>query len=101
MAITATVMTDFGEQRDLYIRLNNVEGVNNHGYAGESRFRGYLSHEAFLAGKQFVWERLVTFTPDVSEPIWTQGYTALKAALADPADPLDAKLAPGSQIVDA
>lgn len=79
MAVAATMETSFGEQRQLYIRLNNVEGVNNHASPGEARFRGFISRDAFLAGKHFVWERLVPFTPDISQPIWPQAYTALKA----------------------
>lgn len=79
MAVAATMETNFGEQRQLYIRLNNVEGVNNHASPGVARFRGYVSHEAFQAGKAFVWERLVEFTPNVSQPIWPQAYDGLKA----------------------
>jgi hypothetical protein len=77
MAIQATVETSFGEERELYIRLNNVE-TNNHGVTSHALFRGFLSQQAFEDGKHFVWERQIEFTPDVSQPIWPQAYAAVK-----------------------
>lgn len=80
MAIKATVQTTYGEDRELYIRLNNVE-VSNHGVESRALFRGFLSEEAFNSGKQYLWEHTVEFTPEVSKPLWEQAYRALKAVL--------------------
>lgn len=88
MAIIATVETIHGEQRELYIRVNNVE-VNNHGASASALFRGFLSQDAFDADKHFLWEREVQFTADVSQPLWEQAYTALKTS-ADLASAVDA-----------
>lgn len=78
MAIKATVPTQFGEDREVYIRLNNVE-ASNHGATSLALFRGFLSKEAFNAGAHYVWEKWVEFTPDVSQPLWHQAYAALIA----------------------
>lgn len=76
MAIKATVTTPHGEERELYIRLNNVES-SNHGVASHALFRGFLSKEAFESGAHFLWEREVEFRADVSLPLWPQAYAAL------------------------
>lgn len=76
MAIKAVVHTHFGEDREVYIRLNNVE-ASNHGAVSVALFRGFLSKDAFKAGAHYVWEQNVEFTPDVSKPIWGQAYAAL------------------------
>lgn len=78
MAISATVTTNFGEDRDVYIRLNNIE-ANNHGVPAQALFRGFLSQPAFESGAHYVWEGSVEFTPDVSQPLWPQAYAALVA----------------------
>jgi microcystin degradation protein MlrC len=78
MAILATVETTYGEVRELYVRLNNIE-ASNHGVAAVALFRGYISSDAFESGKGFVWERSVEFAPDVSKPLWEQAYAAVKA----------------------
>lgn len=78
MAIAATVRTQFGEDREVYIRLNNVE-VSNHGIPAQALFRGFLSREAFESGAHYVWEGSVEFAPDVSEALWPQAYAALVA----------------------
>jgi chromosome segregation ATPase len=76
MAIRATVETTFGEERECYIRLNNVE-ASNHGNMAIALFRGYLSKEAFEARKNYVWEREIEFQADVSQVLWKQAYSAL------------------------
>lgn len=78
MAIKANAETMFGENRDLYIRLNNAE-VCNHGVPSVALFRGFASEEAYRGGKPFMWERTVEFTADVNESVWSQAYSALKA----------------------
>ena len=79
MAISATVTTMFGEDREVYIRLNNVE-ASNHGVKAIATFRGFLSADAFSAGAHFVWGTEVEFDCDVSQPIWPQAYAALATA---------------------
>lgn len=76
MAIKATITTQFGEDREVYIRLNNVE-ASNHGSPAQALFRGFLSQEAFESGAHYVWEGSVKFVADVSQPLWPQAYGAL------------------------
>lgn len=78
MAIKAKVTTMFGEDREVYIRLNSIE-ASNHGWASHALFRGFLSKDAFKAGAHYVWEKWIEFTPDVSKPIWEQAYAELVA----------------------
>lgn len=77
MAILMEIETSYGEKRECYIRLNNVEACN-HGNHSNALFRGFVSKEAFEAGKSFVWEKEVEFHPDVSQPLWPQAYAALR-----------------------
>ncbi|MGV0912443.1 hypothetical protein [Martelella sp. FOR1707] len=87
MAIQATVPTQYGENRNCYIRLNNVE-ASNHGVNAVALFRGFLTEAAFQSGAHYVWEATVEFSADVSQPIWPQAYAALKAqeAFSDAVD---------------
>jgi hypothetical protein len=78
MAISALLMTTFGEERTLYVRLNNAE-PSNHGVPTHALFRGYISKEAFDAGSGYVWEKAIEFMADVSLPLWPQAYAALVA----------------------
>ena len=77
MAIQTVVKTEYGEERSLYIRANNIE-VSNHGVASNAKFRGFLNKEAFEAGARSVWELDVEFFADVNLPLWSQAYKALK-----------------------
>ena len=77
MAILAKVKTNFGELRDLYIRLNNVE-ASNHGAESYAKFRGFISEQSFLDGSSYAWEHDIMFTPDVALPLWEQAYDVLK-----------------------
>ena len=78
MAISATLMTTFGEERTCYIRLNSCE-ASNHDVLTPALFRGFLTKEAFEAGNHYVWEQSVEFLADVSLPLWPQAYAALCA----------------------
>ena len=80
MAIIATVKTSLGEDRELYIRLNNIE-ASNHGERSAAKFRGFLSQDAYHAGANYAWEQDVEFMADVAQPLWGQAYQALKSAL--------------------
>lgn len=80
MAILAKVKTSFGEERELYIRLNNIES-NNHNHVSVAKFRGFLSQEAYVQNFNYVWECDVEFLADVSLPLWSQGYEELKRTL--------------------
>ncbi|AUR93115.1 hypothetical protein NVP1183O_17 [Vibrio phage 1.183.O._10N.286.48.B7] len=77
MAILATVETQFGEDKELYIRLNNVE-ASNHGMKATALFRGFISKEAFEDGKNFMYEKEVQFNADVSSNLWEQAYSHIK-----------------------
>lgn len=77
MAIKAEVMTEYGEERELYIRLNSVSS-SNHGIESEALFRGFASKEAFNDGKRYMFEERVMFNADVSLPLWNQAYSVLK-----------------------
>lgn len=78
MAIQTVVKTEYGEERSLYIRINNIE-ASNHGVASNAKFRGFLNKEAFEAGARSVWELDMEFLADVALPLWPQAYEALKA----------------------
>lgn len=78
MAIKATIPTQFGENRECYIRLNHIE-ASNHGVPANALFRSFLSKAAFDAGSNYVAEFTVDFLPDVSQPLWPQAYAALVA----------------------
>lgn len=80
MAIKATIETIYGENRELYIRLNGIE-ASNHGVASIAKFRGFISQEKFEAGANYLWERDVEFMADVDQPLWGQAYQALKSAI--------------------
>jgi hypothetical protein len=98
MAILATIETDAGDNREVYLRINSIEGLNNHGSPCSVRFRAYASKLAFTNRKAFLWERSFEFTPDVKANIWQQAYDAFKAKLADEANPLQTTVA--SPLVD-
>lgn len=80
MAIKAIVETVHGEDRELYIRLNNVE-ASNHGVEATAKFRGYISREKFEDGANYLWEQDIEFVADVAQPLWWQAYQALKSSL--------------------
>lgn len=94
MALIIRTQTLFGEERDLYVRINNFEQLTNHSEAGADRvlFRGYISKEAFEQRRAFVWELALDAPVDVHAPVWSQAYEALKAydptlAIEPPLDP--------------
>lgn len=78
MAIQTLVATEYGENRSLYIRVNNIE-ASNHGVPSNVKFRGFLNRGAFEAGARSVWELDMEFFADVALPLWPQAYKALKA----------------------
>lgn len=54
MAIQATVMTKYGEERELYIRINHAPSVTYDGVTPVSvLLRGYVGD--FEPGKQYMW----------------------------------------------
>ena len=76
MATIQTVQTFYGEDRELYIRLNNIE-VSNHGVVSFAKFRGFVSRETYLSGGKYLWEQDIQFNADVSQPLWPQAYEKL------------------------
>jgi hypothetical protein len=85
MAINAKLETNYGEERDLYIRLNNLETVSKHAGA-VARFRGFVSEKAFKAGKNYVWEKLVEFPCDIGGNLAEQAYFVLKKEISNAVD---------------
>lgn len=83
MAIKATVTTAYGEDRELYIRLNNLE-VSNHGCPAHALFRGFVAQEAYENGAHYVWEKSVVFIADVTQPLWKQAYDQMKLGFDAP-----------------
>jgi hypothetical protein len=82
MALTTELMTDQGDIRPVYIRLNSFDQVANHGVTAIARFRAFASKDAFEAGSSFLWERLVEFAADHRDEapsLWSQAYVALRA----------------------
>ena len=77
MAVQATVTTEYGEDRSIYIRINNIE-TSNHGVPSNVKFRGFLSRETFELGGRSVWEKDMEFDADISIPLWPQAYEELK-----------------------
>lgn len=90
MAIIAKVETDSGESRELYIALIGFEGLTKHGESS-AVFRGFLSKEAFDAGKSFVWEKLISFKTDMAEKPGPIAFEALKNADFAPDEKLEYK----------
>lgn len=95
MAVTQTLVTEFGENRELYVRVNNLTANNhgegsttNHGGINTVLFRGYYSEEAFRNSGRFVWELEMNVVFDVSLALWPQAYTVLKST-PDFADAVD------------
>lgn len=60
MALTASVETTHGETRELYVRLNNIQYYNSDSPSC-ALFRGYVNRQAYVDGKQFMWEKVVYF----------------------------------------
>lgn len=85
MAILARVKTIHGEEKELYIRINNVE-VSNHGVKATALIRGFVSKDAFDNKMHFLHEEYVEFDSDVSEPLWGQVYSELKLLYVDSID---------------
>lgn len=86
MALMIQLDSKHGLDQPLYWRLNNFEQFSNREPDGRrlpavARFRGFLSEDAFRAGKHFLDERLVEFTPSsASADMASEAYEALKAA---------------------
>ncbi|MDW3059223.1 hypothetical protein [Vibrio sp. 1978] len=78
MAILANVQTKHGEDRELYVRINNVE-ASNHGVKSSVLFRGFLSQSAFNDGYHYLYEEVIELIVDPASPIWEQAYLAYKA----------------------
>lgn len=73
MAIIATIDTNFGETRDLYVRINQAH-VSNNGQASTADLLGYISEDAYRRGASPVYESTVRIIIDVTKPSWPQYY---------------------------
>lgn len=78
MALQKRVIDDLGRDVELYVRINSAE-VSNHGVMGYFLFRGYASKDAFIGGGKFLWEQSLEVSIDVSAPIWSQAYDAIRS----------------------
>ncbi|ANC85473.1 hypothetical protein [Sphingomonas sp. NIC1] len=78
MGVLVDLPIDTGETRRIYVRLNNFDQVANHGVPATARFRGFICRDAYESGGRFVFERVVEFDADVSQPLWAQAYAALR-----------------------
>lgn len=85
MAILTKVTTIHGEEKELYIRVNNVE-VNNHGIKACALVRGFLSKDAFDNRMHFLHEERVEFDADLTKPLWEQVYDELKRKYPESVD---------------
>lgn len=78
MAIQGKVETDAGEDRELYIRLIDMD-INNHGKPCYGMFRGFVSKDAFENGKQCLWEYEHPIEDvEVTSNLWKQAYESLQ-----------------------
>lgn len=77
MAILTKVLTEFGEEKELYLRINSAE-LSNHGVESTALVRGYLSEQAFKDDLRCMYEDIVTCNVDVSRNVWEQFYSELK-----------------------
>lgn len=75
MAIITKVETIHGENRELYLRVNNVEVVN-HNVPATATIRGFTSREAYESKKHYIYENVIDFNADVSGNLWEQAYNA-------------------------
>ncbi|NDV87034.1 hypothetical protein GTW51_10005 [Aurantimonas aggregata] len=91
MAIKVVTRTDSGEERELYIRLNNFDTLSKHA-PSVVIFRGFISQEAFERRFEKVWERVIEFEADLSkgaDRIGLQAYEALTRECPEFADALE------------
>lgn len=82
MGIITKIETNTGEVKDLYLRVNNID-VNNHGADSLILIRGFISRDAFLAGKHFAHEESLEAKIDVEHLPWDQAYDVLKEKYPD------------------
>lgn len=85
MAIRGSVITKFGEERECYIRINNVENAANHNVKWKPRLRGYLIDFTVEESPAYVWDSIeegieISCNIDVSlqKSVWTQMYEQIK-----------------------
>lgn len=78
MALQAELLTNHGESRSVYIRLNNIDNMTKHTF-WNALFRGYISKEAFEGNWGYCWELVVSFKGDENRPAREQAYEALRA----------------------
>lgn len=85
MALIIALDNKHGIDQPLYWRLNNFDALSNREPDGRrlpavARFRGFLSEDAFRAGKHFLDEMLVEFVPtSASADMAAEAYVALRS----------------------
>lgn len=85
MALEAVVRDRFGRMSKLYIRVNSMGDVQNHGAVTKVLFRGYASQQAFEERAEYLFEEEIGLMLDVSKSPWDQAYAA--ARTLPPLDP--------------
>lgn len=85
MAIKAVVTTSYGEERELYLRLNSIV-ISNHGVKSTGLVRGYISEEAYRTGMQYIYEIEVDIDIAVNSNAWEQVYAELNKIYIDAID---------------
>ena len=88
MAVLINLTTKYGETREMYVRINNVE-ASNHGVETHVLFRSYISRDAFKAGANYVDDHPLSFMADVTKPLWEQAFDKLKELYPDAVDVLE------------
>jgi hypothetical protein len=84
VAIKANVLTDFGDERELYIRVHAFEQLANHGVPAIAVIHGYASKEAWDEGlrigepAKFLFQRRIQFPYDAGGDPWPLAYAVLK-----------------------
>ena len=81
MAIRGVLTTKFGEERECYIRINNVENSSNHNVKWKPRLRGYLVDFTVDESPVYVWDSVeeglkieCDVDLNIQESCWSQMY---------------------------
>lgn len=94
MALTIKIETNFGEIRELYVRLNSISDISK-GTTLEPLFRGYLKEQVnedsfnysdVTSFPTYVWESTLLdleFIPDINNNIWEQCYSKFLEVLKE------------------
>ncbi|WP_322037188.1 hypothetical protein [Burkholderia cepacia] len=57
--VVGPLRTDYGDEQSLFVRLNHIDGLNDHGAPALATFRGFSSRSAFEDGRRYLWEQTI------------------------------------------